>query len=138
MKDDERTFSIDELAELTGASRRTIRFYIQSGLLDRPEGTARGAHYARRHLQRLLDIAAWQAGGLTLEGIRQRLEAPPEAPPARPKSAVELWTRVTLAEGVELHLNAEAAGLLPNDMRRLAAAIKEMLTALKEGEKTND
>ena len=133
MKDGERTFSIDDLAEVSGSSRRTIRFYIQSGLLDRPDGTARGARYTKRHLQRLLDIAGWQVEGLTLEGIRQRLSAPEAAPIVKPRSAVELWTRVTLADGVELHLNTELAGLATDEARRLATAIREMLPSLKEG-----
>jgi DNA-binding transcriptional MerR regulator len=133
MNADDPSFSIEELAALTGVSRRTIRFYIQSGLVDRPVGTARSAHYTRRHLQRLLDIAAWQAEGLTLDGIRQRIEAPPEAPPARAKSALEVWTRLTLADGVELHVNAEAANLRPDDTRRLGVAIGDFLKSLKAG-----
>jgi DNA-binding transcriptional MerR regulator len=131
MKSDDPTFSIEELADLTAISRRTIRFYVQSGLLERPEGAARGAHYTRRHLQRLLDISAWQAEGLTLEGIRQRLEAPPETPPIRAKSAVEVWTRLTLADGVELHVNAETAGLRPQELRRLSAGLKDLLISLQ-------
>ena len=132
MIDSERTFGIDELADLSGASRRTIRFYIQSGVLDRPEGAARGAYYTRHHLQRVLDILSWQAEGLTLEGIRQRLAARDNvAAPARPRSPIEVWTRVTLAEGVELHLDAEVAGLTPEITRRLAAAITETVGRLK-------
>ena len=132
MENEERSFTIDELAELTGTSRRTVRFYVQSGLLDRPEGTARGAYYTRRHLQRILDIQAWQAEGLTLEGIRQQLTRPVISAAPKPRSAIEVWTRVTLAEGIEMHLNPEAAGLTVEATRRLTAKIVEALQAIKE------
>jgi len=127
MNTDERTFSIDELSDLTGTSRRTIRYYVQEGILDRPEGIARGAHYTRRHLQRVLDIMSWQAEGLTIDGIRQRLAAPETTAAPRPRSAMEVWTRITLHDGVELHINAEAAGLTPEATRRLADALRQML-----------
>jgi DNA-binding transcriptional MerR regulator len=130
---DDRRFSIEELAELSGANRRTIRFYIQSGLLDRPEGTARGAYYTRRHLQRIADIQAWQAEGMTLDGIRQRLEAPSDQMPMRPRSAVELWNRVTVAEGLELHVNPEAAGLTPDQSRRFVIAVSDAFKTIKQG-----
>ena len=101
-------------------------------------GPRAGAYYTRRHLQRLLDIVAWQSEGLTLEGVRQRLDAPPEQPPARARSAVEVWTRLTLADGVELHVNAESAGLRPEDTRRLAAGVKDLLGSLQTGGQTDE
>ena len=39
-----KKFSLEELSELTGISRRTIRFYIQKGLMNGPEGEKRGAY----------------------------------------------------------------------------------------------
>lgn len=33
-----KKFSLEELSELTGISRRTIRFYIQKGLMNGPGG----------------------------------------------------------------------------------------------------
>ena len=39
MKVEGPKFSIDELCALVEMNKRKIRFYIQKGLLDRPEGT---------------------------------------------------------------------------------------------------
>ena len=54
--DPTRRYSIDELSTLAGVTPRTVRYYIAEGLLDRPAGEKRGAHYLERHLAQLLLI----------------------------------------------------------------------------------
>ena len=39
----EKTYTLDELSSLTAVPKRTIRFYVQSGLVPKPEGANRGA-----------------------------------------------------------------------------------------------
>src|SRR5260370_17173739 len=51
-------------------SARAVRFYVASGLLDRPEGTGTGATYGYRHLLQLLSIKIRQREGQSLETIR--------------------------------------------------------------------
>jgi hypothetical protein len=41
----DRPQSIGELADATGVSRRTVRFYVQRGLIDPPVGLGRASHY---------------------------------------------------------------------------------------------
>ncbi|HRE92169.1 MAG TPA: MerR family transcriptional regulator, partial [Myxococcota bacterium] len=74
------TLSIGELAERAEVSRRTIRFYVQRGLIAPPQGGGRGAHYTEEHLERLLAVKRLQEVGIPLEVIQQRL-GPLEAPP---------------------------------------------------------
>lgn len=126
MKDDTKTFTLDELSALTGISRRNIRYYIdQKKLVDRAEGTARGAHYTQKHLSQLLQIRQWQQEGYSLERIRELLQEGAETPPPRRKSGtVEVWSRLTISEGVELHINAQQAGLSPEDLRALFTEIQ--------------
>ena len=57
-----KKFSLEELSELTGISRRTIRFYIQKGLMNGPEGEKRGAYYTTEHLEDLLRIKRMTEG----------------------------------------------------------------------------
>ncbi len=106
-------FSIDELSDLAGVSRRTVRYYVQEGLLPPPLGVGRGRHYDRTHLDRLLEVKAQQEAGLSLDEIRARRTpqpgggepAPPPAPaPALPRST---WRRLELAPGVELHVASD-------------------------------
>ena len=72
------TYSIDELATLSVMPRRTVRYYIQQGLVDRPIGEKRAAYYTALHLEQLLSIRKWQRAGLSLDRIRELL-ADPEA-----------------------------------------------------------
>ena len=43
--------SIEQLATLVGLPTRTVRYYIQQGLVSRPLGAKRGAFYERRHVE---------------------------------------------------------------------------------------
>lgn len=112
-------FSMDELSSLAGLTPRTVRYYIAEGLLDRPAGEKRGAHYLQRHLEQLLLIRRWTDAGLSLERIRELLSGAPEDPPPRPARAgtVEVWSRVTLADGLELQIEPGRAGLSPEQLR---------------------
>ena len=116
----EPTFGIDELCGLTGVARRTVRFYTQKGLLDPPEGERRGAYYTRRHLEQLLLIRKWQAAGVSLERIGQLLRGEwVELPPAPEPGTIEVWSRVTLRPGLEVHLEPGQLGLTPEETRAL-------------------
>lgn len=97
----------DELCSLADLPRRTARFYIQEGLVDRPEGAKRGAYYTRGHLEQLLTIRRWQRAGLSLERIRELVAKPVEGtvlPPERPRRPGDVTVRshVFLRPGVEL------------------------------------
>ena len=70
--DTERSLSLDQLCILAELPRRTVRYYIQIGLVDRPIGETRAAYYTDSHLQQLLTIRKWTDAGLSLERIRDR------------------------------------------------------------------
>jgi DNA-binding transcriptional MerR regulator len=69
------TYSIGELAQEAGVSRRTVRFYVQQGLLSAPSGLGRGAHYGREHLAVLQRIKQMQLQGAELGEIAEILGA---------------------------------------------------------------
>ena len=127
----EPTFGIEELCGLTGVTRRTVRFYTQKGLLDPPEGERRGAYYTRRHLEQLLLIRKWQAAGVSLERIGQLLQGEwVELPPAPEPGTVEVWSRVTLRPGLEVHLEPGRLGLTPEETREL---IQRLVAVTSQG-----
>lgn len=125
-----RRFSLDELATLAGVTPRTVRYYIAEGLLDRPEGEKRGAHYVERHLEQLLRVRRWSEAGLSLERIRELRRGASEDPPPRTVApgTVEVWSRVTLADGLELQIEPGRAGLTPEQVRAL---VREVQTAFR-------
>lgn len=116
------TYGIDALCTLVELPARTVRYYIQMGLVDRPDGLNRGAHYTTRHVEQLLTIKKWQAAGLSLERIRDLLHGDATAlPPPRPKvpGTIEVWSRLLVAPGIELHVEAGEAHLSPEQLRML-------------------
>lgn len=121
MNDTLPTYSIDELATLVELPRRTVRFYIQQGLLDRPIGEKRAAHYTASHLDQLLTIRKWQQAGLSLDRIREILTEPASGalPPPRPRGAgtVEVWSHLVVADGLELTLEPGRAGMSSEQVR---------------------
>jgi MerR family mercuric resistance operon transcriptional regulator len=66
----ETTYTIGQLARVTGVKASTIRYYERVGLLH-PEGRTTGNYrlYAEEALQRVRFIRASQATGFTLEDI---------------------------------------------------------------------
>jgi DNA-binding transcriptional MerR regulator len=66
-------FDLNELCQETGVTTRTVRYYIQQGLLPSP-GLGAGARYGSGHLARLRLIRRLQSEHLPLAEIRRRLE----------------------------------------------------------------
>ena len=64
MKNNRNKFNIDELCSLVEMNKRRVRFYIQKGLVDKPEGIGKGAYYTHVHLEQLRAIRKWKDGGL--------------------------------------------------------------------------
>ena len=99
-----------DLAELSAradVSPRTIRYYIQQGLLPSPEARGPGAHYGPEHLDRLNLIRQLQREHLPLAEIRRRIESLSpdeirrllEQTPKRSPTAAKDYIRAVLNEG---------------------------------------
>lgn len=131
------TYSIDDLCRLTGFTRRTIRFYVQEGLLERPEGERRAAYYLEKHLEALLTIKRLTAAGLSLDAVRTRLKTPDdEEPPVKRKAGTaRTCVHVTVADGVELVIDSSEAKLAPEKLRELCRQVEALVETLaKEDE----
>ena len=68
-KEVNKKYTIEQLSELTGYSRRTIRYYIEEGLLDSPAGRGKGGFYFDSHLNKLGIIKKLQEKGMSLSAI---------------------------------------------------------------------
>jgi DNA-binding transcriptional MerR regulator len=121
----EGLYGVAELAELGGVSRRTVRYYVQEGLIPPPLGVGRGRHYDRRHLERLLLVKALQEQGLSLEDVRQAARRgapalPPAPAPLVPPARRSSWTRIELLPGLELHVSSDWRVPAPARLAELA------------------
>lgn len=136
---DVKTFPLQELCLLTDYSKRTVRYYIQLGLVSRPEGDGRGAKYTEEHLNQLLRIKKLTEAGVSLERIREILmgaESP--VPPRQQKpGTVEVRSHIYVAPGIEIQVCPEEAGISPEQLRTFTQAIMELAGNIIKG-KGND
>jgi len=119
------SYPLAELCVLTDLAPRTIRYYVQTGLVDRPQGETRAARYSARHLEQLLLIKKWSAAGVSLERIRELLqgELPPVPARARTIGSVAVCTHLEVAEGVQVVIEPGRAGLSPEQVRRFVKGV---------------
>jgi DNA-binding transcriptional MerR regulator len=120
-----KEYSLNELCVLTDFTARTVRYYVQAGLVDRPVGETRAARYFARHLEQLLLIKKWTGAGVSLERIRELLqgaEAPVNAR-ARQPGTVEVCSRLVVTDGIEVVIEPTRAGLSPEQVRRFVHSV---------------
>lgn len=131
----ERRFSIDELNELTGITPRNIRYYIQEGLVTRPQGERRGAYYTSEHLQQLLTIKRMrEEEGISLDKIKLRWASglPGDATVTTEAAGTQrVWQRVSLGEGLELNICPELNGYTQDELARLYRAVQDELKSIQ-------
>lgn len=127
------TYTLDQLCSLTDLTKRTVRYYMQLGLVDRPIGETRAAHYTSHHLEQLLQIRKLADAGVSLERIREVLAGGESPVPDRVRQpgAISVLSHVFIAPGVELQIDPQAAGLSPEQLRAFVR------TVMTEWEKTN-
>lgn len=132
-----RSFTLDELSTLVDLPKRTVRYYIQLGLVDRPEGETRAARYGPRHVEQLLVVRKWTDAGVSLERIRELIagEAPTVPPRPRVAGTVEVWSRVVIADGIELELEPSRAGLSPEAARALFDGVMKLYRDIENKDK---
>ena len=142
------TYKLEELARAADVAPRTVRYYVQRGLLPAPEFKGRDTSYGRGHLSRLRAIKRLDAIEARLAGSSEaeldqlaradvlEVELPRQAPPpagsrharaSAPACGVrqaERWERVVLAPGLELFVKADA----DPETRRVAREIEALTT----------
>ena len=67
-------YAISVASQLTGVTPQTLRLYEARGLLEPARSDGGTRRYSRQDLDRVVEITAMTAEGLTLEGIRRILE----------------------------------------------------------------
>lgn len=131
-------------------SARAVRFYVANKLMDRPEGAGTSATYNYRHFLQLLAIKIRQREGLNLATIRKEMKettgdalerrvaqwisgALAAGVPAAVKldeNGVHQWRRITIVDGVELHVRDDASAAHEDAVVALREAVRTALGRL--------
>jgi DNA-binding transcriptional MerR regulator len=124
----EKTFTLDELCTLTDLTKRTVRYYMQLGLIERPIGETRAAHYTSRHLDQLLRVKQLTEAGVSLERIREVMAGGDTPVPTRQRrpGSIEVRSHLFVAPGLEIQISPEEAGMTPEQVR---AFVREVMQA---------
>lgn len=120
---DEIKYTIEDLCDLTGFSRRTIRYYVQEGIIDPPAGRGRGGFYYDSQLQKLLQIKSLQEKGMSLTAIAQYLNQDKIAEPELQRS---LWAEYEIMPGLEIRVRRDVEEQLQKkilDILKIAQSI---------------
>jgi len=124
----EKSFTLDELCTLTDLTKRTVRYYMQLGLVERPIGETRAAHYTSRHLDQLLRVKQLTEAGVSLERIREVMAGGDTPVPTRQRrpGSIEVRSHLFVAPGLEIQISPEEAGMTPEQVR---AFVREVMQA---------
>ena len=138
------TLNFEELCTTVEMPSRKVRYYIQMGLVDRPDGLNKGAKYTARHINQLLSIKKWQAAGLSLEQIQELLHGDvsqllekKQTLKQQASGSIEVWSRLLVAPGIELSVEAGTAGLSPEEMRNFFRTVMAAYQEIKNTNKGN-
>src|SRR5438045_4676956 len=128
-------------------SARAVRFYVATGLLDRPDGAGTSATYNYRHFLQLLAIKIRQREGATLETIKREMKdfagdalerrvagslAPAlghgaDAAVQHDDDDVPTWRRVVVADGLELHVREDVPASRDSALSAMREAVRAAL-----------
>lgn len=130
------SFSIADLCRLTDLPLRTVRYYVQIGLVDRPEGETRSARYGQKQLEQLLQIRKWTAAGLSLTRIRELLDGADSGipMPSNAPGSIAVRSHIAISQGIELVIDPQQAGLSPQQLRELIQKVLDACTQIKTNE----
>lgn len=129
------SYPLADLCVLVDLAPRTVRYYVQMGLVDRPEGETRAARYGATQLDQLLLIKKWTAAGLALDRIRDLLhgEQAPAPPRARAIGSVEVRSHLMVADGVDMVIEPGRAGLSPEQVRQFIKGVMAVFAEVSGG-----
>jgi DNA-binding transcriptional MerR regulator len=126
----EPSYPLADLCVLADLPIRTVRYYVQVGLVDRPAGETRAARYGAKQLEQLLLIKKWTTAGVSLDRIRELLQGEQAPVPPRQKAvgSVEVCSHLMVADGVEVVIEPGRAGLSPEQVRHFIQGVMAVFT----------
>ena len=127
-------YTLNELCVLADLPVRTVRYYVQNGLVDKPQGETRAARYGARQLEQVLLIKKWTAAGVSLDRTRELLQGEEAPVPARVRKAgsVEVWSHLHVSDGLEVAIEPGRAQLSPEQVRAFTRGVMALYASLTD------
>ncbi len=127
--------TLNELCVLVDLPVRTVRYYVQQGLVDRPQGETRAARYGVRQLEQVLLIKKWTAAGVSLDRIREVLhgQESPVTARARLAGSVEVCSHLLVADGLEVVIEPGRAQMSPEQVRAFTRGVMALYASITSG-----
>lgn len=111
------SYPLSELCALVDLPVRTVRYYVQQGLVGRPQGETRAARYGQLHVEQLLLIKKWSAAGLSLDRIRELLAGTEPGVPQRNRRPGSVEVVNPLHWSVKLRVKPNPGNWLKSNLR---------------------
>ncbi len=129
-------YPLADLCVLADLTPRTVRYYVQIGLVHRPVGETRAARYGPQHLEQLLLIKKWTAAGVSLERIRNLLKGDqaPIPPKSKAVGSIEICSHLLVADGIEVVIEPGRAGLSPEQVRNFIKGVMAIYAQVSDGQ----
>ena len=126
--------TLNELCVLADLPVRTVRYYVQNGLVDKPQGETRAARYGARQLEQVLLIKKWTAAGVSLDRTRELLQGEEAPVPARVRKAgsVEVWSHLHVSDGLEVAIEPGRAQLSPEQVRAFTRGVMALYASITD------
>jgi DNA-binding transcriptional MerR regulator len=126
--------TLNELCVLADLPVRTVRYYVQNGLVDKPEGETRAARYGARQLEQALLIKKWTSAGVSLDRVRELLQGEEAPVPARTRKAgsVEVCSHLYVADGLEVVIEPGRAQMSPEQVRKFTRGVMALYAAIAD------
>ena len=126
--------TLNELCVLADLPVRTVRYYVQNGLVDKPLGETRAARYGAKQLEQVLLIKKWTTAGVSLDRIRELLQGEEAPVPARVRKAgsVEVWSHLYVADGLEVVIEPGRAQMSPEQVRAFTRGVMALYASITE------
>jgi DNA-binding transcriptional MerR regulator len=124
--------TLNELCVLVDLPVRTVRYYVQNGLVDKPRGETRAARYSAKQLEQVLLIKKWTAAGVSLDRIRELLRGEEAPVPVRARKAgsVEVWSHMHVADGLEVVIEPGRAQMSPEKVRTFTKGVMALYASI--------
>ena len=140
MSETVQKFTLNDLCVLADLPVRTLRYYVQTGLVDKPDGETRAARYGAKHLEQVLLVKKWTTAGVSLERVKELLHGAEPVIPTRSKKAgsIEVCSHLTVTDGLEVVIEPSRAQMTPEQVRAFARGVMELYASINSAGEAED